>query len=366
MDATQDVILGVLGTQWERTRPGGLESYIESIKRSGFTGRKVMLNWDIHPTTRVALSNAGFELVDLPSPREAFFHARMRVCWEYLRDRHQEFRYIFWLDVKDLVLQSNPSTWMEQNIGDAKLIASTECVVIQCEETNKLWAQSILGEEKYQELKNEEVINGGTWAGTSEVMAEVFHQVHLGCSTYTGGHPPCQIWINYVMRQTPFKEVLRIPRWSDSFAACLHPMWSPWRVPCSPFLKDAPPVFDPNTGLLHPGTGHNAGNNSIEFNPVWGQSRPLRLIPASTGPLQGIECVPSPGNKPFCIVHGYDRDWDMKEIFEYKYRNSGFNLSQYKAQQHVPEQPRRLRRPHVENIASNSHVSQASRIFQRN
>jgi len=366
MDATQDLILGVLGTQWERTRPGGLESYIESIKRSGFTGRKVMLNWDIHPTTRLALSNAGFELVNLPNPSDPFFTARMRVCWEYLRDHHEEFRYIFWLDVKDLVLQSNPSIWMEENIGDAKLIASTECVPIQCEETNKLWAQSILGEDKYQEIKNEEVINGGTWAGTSEVMTEVFHQVSLGCSAYTGGFPPCQININYVMRQSPFKEILRIPRWSESFAACLHPMWSPWRVPCSQFLRDIPPVFSPITGLLHPGIGHNPANQSVEFNPVWGRSRPLQFVSASLGPLSGVECVPSPNNQPFCIVHGYDRDWDMKEIFEYKYRNGGFSLAQYKAQQRVTEQPRRLRRQHVESVASSGNVSQASRIFRRN
>jgi hypothetical protein len=366
MDATQDVILGVLGTQWERTRPGGLESYLESIKRSGFTGRKVMIVWDIHPSTRLALSSAGFELVDVPATREAFFHARMRVCWEYLKEHSKEFRYIFWLDIKDLVIQSNPSVWMENNIGDAKLIGSTECVAIKHEETNKLWAQSILGEEKYQEIKDEEVINGGTWAGESEVMTEVFHQVHLGCQAYTGGHPPCQIWINYVMRQSPFKEVLRIPRWSENFAACLHPMWSPWRVPCRPYLKDRPPVLSLRTGLLHPGTVIDTANQLIEFNPAWGRSRKLVTISAMYGNMAGVECVPSPSNSPFCIVHGYDRDWDMKEVFEYKYRTDSFSLSQYRLQQSIPEHARGLRRPHVESTDSNYKLSQAPRVFKRN
>src|ERR1700676_2200490 len=106
MNSTQDLILGVLGTQWERSRPGGVEAYLESIKRVGFVGRKVMIVWDIHPTTRSALLSHDFELVDLPTPNDPFFHARMRVCWEYLKNHYKEFRYIFWLDVKDLVLQS--------------------------------------------------------------------------------------------------------------------------------------------------------------------------------------------------------------------------------------------------------------------
>ena len=127
-----------------------------------------MLVWDIHPHTRELLVRADFELVDLPTPSEPFFKARMRVCDEYLQERNKEFRYIFWLDIKDLVIQSDPSVWMESNIGSAKIIASTECVTIEQEETNQLWARTILGEEKYQEIKDCEVINGGTWAGESE------------------------------------------------------------------------------------------------------------------------------------------------------------------------------------------------------
>ena len=371
MDATQDLILGVLGTQWERTRRPGVEVYLESINRSGFTGRKVMLTWDIHPETRVALFKYGFEVLDLPSPPDAFFHARMRVCWEYLRDHHQEFRYIFWLDVKDLVLQSNPSDWMEQNIGSAKLIASTECVTIEQEETNQLWARSILGPEKYLEIKDEEVINGGTWAGESATMTEVFHQVHLGCNTYTGGHPPCQIWINYVMRQSPFKEVLRIPRWSEGFAACLHPMWSPWRVPCRPFLRDKPPVFNINRAVLYPGTVYNPNNRTVLFNDRWGTERMFEVTPTGVGPMLGIECVDAPQNAPFCIVHGYDRDWDLKGFFEFKYSTPGvdFSLERFKLDREGKvanvRGSKRLRRPSVQDISSGNYVPQTPRVFTR-
>jgi hypothetical protein len=369
MDRTQDLILGVLGTQWERSRPGGLESYLESIKRTKFSGRKVMLVWDIHPSTRSALLSHGFELVDLPTPREAFFHARMRVCWEYLRDHYKEFRYIFWLDVKDLILQNNPSDWMEKNIGSAKLIGSTECVTIEQEETNQLWARSILGENKYQEIKNCEVINGGTWAGEAEVMADVFRKVHIGCQTYTGGYPPCQIWINYVMH-TMLNDVLRIPRWSEGFAACLHPCWSPWRVPCWPHMKDSHPVLDIDHCTLHAGDIYDSTNDMIVFNPSWGSHRRVR-IQSPSRPLEGVECVHNPKGKAFSIVHGYDRDWDLKSMFEFKYRSSSdFDLTEFKKWneeliKNLPAEKRKIRRPGRESTVSNNQLSQPGRVFKR-
>jgi hypothetical protein len=392
MDKNQDLILGVLGTQWERTRPGGVESYLESIKRSGFSGRKVMLVWDIHTYTRELLLKAGFELVDLPTPSEPFFTARMRVCWEYLRDHFKEFRYIFWLDVKDLVLQSDPSIWMENDKGNVSIIASTECVPIEHEETNKLWAQSILGESRYQEIKSCEVINGGTWAGEAEAMSEVFHQVHLGCSVYTGGFPPCQIWINYVLH-TIMQKDMRIPRWSEGFAACLHPCWSPWRVPCWPYMRDPHPVLDVKTCNLYAGTTPNPKNQMIVFNPVWGNNVRVPqladrkiIIETPSRPLQGVECVDKPEGKLLTIVQGYDRDWDMKVLFEYKYRaGADFNFKNVEKQQetaaedlldaykkynaeyakYLPVTRRGLRRVQREGTIGNSQLSCPRRIFNR-
>lgn len=311
-----------------------------------------MLTWQIRPEVRHKLIEYGFEVVDImPWPPEPFFHARMRLCWEYLKDHYKEFRYIFWLDIKDLVLQSDPSVWMEQNIGTASLIGSTECVTIQQEETNQIWARAILGEDKYQEIKNDEVINGGTWAGESEAMTEVFHQVHLGCNTYGGPYPPCQMWINYIMHTKPFVDMLYIPRWSEGFAACLHPVWwSGARTKCRPYLRDQAPVLNIDTSVLYPGIKINPKNQSVAFNDRWGKDTPMNIISSAINPLAGVECVKFPQNKPFAIVHGYDRDWALKEMFEFKYRFDGdFNLQAFKANQEykaslVP-QVKRLRRP---------------------
>ena len=372
MNAAQDVILGVLGGPWCGFKYPGVEAYLISIQRSGFTGRKVMLAWQIRSEVKQKLIEYGFEVVDImPWPPEPFFHARMRLAWDYLKDHHKEFRFVFWLDVKDLILQSNPSVWMEQNIGNAKLIASSECVTIEQEETNQIWARDILGEEKYREIKNDEVINGGTWAGESEAMTEVFHQVHLGCNKYTGQYPPCQIWINYVMHTKPFVNMLRIPRWSEGFAACLHPMWwSGARAKCKPYLRDEPPVLNAETSILYPGIKGEAKSKGVAFNDRWGKDVELRFLPADCNPLAGVGCVEIPSNKPFSIVHGYDRDWGLKAMFEFKYRfDGGYSLSSYKKYNSdvVAQLPqiKRLRRPVVQGIVSDSKLPQPPRVFVR-
>jgi hypothetical protein len=370
VDKTQDLILGVIGGTW--VGPGsypGIEAYVESIKRSGFAGRKIMMVWGIRHDTRQKLLEYGFELIDLPQPKDPFFHARMRVCDQYLQEHHQEFRYIFWLDIKDLVLQTNPSVWMEENISDHSLVAATEPVPIRTEETNWLWARNILGETKADEIKECLVLNGGVLAGKSEVMAEVFHQTHLLCYPYGGPYPPCQISMNYVLHTMLNKE-LYIPSWSKGFAACLHPCWSPWRTPCWSHMRDPHPVLDINTCTLHAGTTPNAADSMVVFNPNWGTDRRIQITSPSQ-PLHGLECVNAPEGKPFSIVHGYDRDWDVKSLFEFRYRFGGdFNLASYKAWNEELAKlnaghQRSLRSPKRESIIGVSQLPQPGRIFKR-
>lgn len=348
----------------------GIEAYVASIDRSGFSGRKVMLSWNIHPTTKDVLLKHNFEVVDIdPWPTDHFFHARMRLAWEYLEGHYQEFRYVFWLDIKDLIVQTNPSVWMEKNIGDSKIVASTECVTIEQEGTNQLWAKDVLGEEKYQEIKNEEVINGGTWAGESEVLKEVFHEVHRGCKDYAGQYPPCQIWINYVMRQEPFLSMLKIPRWSEGFAACLHPVW--WlgvRPNLHSLLRDKYPVIDPEKVILYPGVKSDPLRDSIKFCREWRRSSTFSIVPVGKGIPAGVECVIPPENQPFSIVHGYDRDWGMKELFDCKYSfDQDYNWERYKEQKKNNTRPefKRLRRPNYEGAVSNNKLPQSGRVFKR-
>jgi hypothetical protein len=310
----------------------GVEAYIESIKRSGFAGRKVMITWGLHPETREAFLAHGFEIVDVPWTSEPFFKARVRVAMEYLRDHHQEFRWVHWLDIKDLILQSDPSVWIDEHVWEHSIIGSTESVTISQESTNWLWATSILGEARANEIRDCVVLNGGSWSATAEAMSEIFNQVHPLCQAYGGPYPPCQISMAYVIN-TMFGKDFYTPHLSESYAFCGHPFWSPWRTPCFPYLRDAAPVLDVRTCTLYPGEGNSNPNNTrIEFNDVWGRNKPLKTLAGTAGQLRGVECIACAQNKPFSIVHGYDRAWNLKAMFESKYRFHGnWDWEAYKA-----------------------------------
>jgi hypothetical protein len=168
-----------------------------------------------------------------------------------------------------------------------------------------------------------------------------------------------------------FTDVMRIPRWSEGFAACLHPCWSPWRVPCWPYMRDPHPVLSTDTCNLYAGTVPDSENPMIVFNPLWGKDRRLKIETPSY-PLNGVECVDNPKGEAFSIVHGYDRDWDVKTLFEFKYSSTEVAnlLEEYKkhneeVSKHLPEERRALRRLIRESTFSNHQLSQPGRIFKR-
>jgi hypothetical protein len=108
----------------------------------------------------------------------------------------------------------------------------------------------------------------------------------------------------------------------------------------------------------------------VVFNPIWGKDRRI-LMESASHPLQGVERVNNPEGKPFVIVHGYDRDWDVKALFEFKYRlGAGFDLNKFKAQneemaKNLPVERRGLRRARYEVPAGSGQLSQSGRIFKR-
>jgi hypothetical protein len=329
MDAIQDCIIGVFsnyGLQYP-----GIEAYMVSLARCGYRGRKVLLVWNLRPEVREILTDYGYELVEVPPPAPEtqhlpvnFFIHRMKVVADYLEDHWAEFRYVYWLDIKDLILQTDPSVWMEQNKGEAKIIASTECVTLGEEETNNKWIKDVCGADIHSWLKDHEVINGGTFAGESEIMARLFRAVHEFIKDYIGPWPACQPAINYVLRTPGFIEHLRIPRWTEGFAACLHPMWacgypSNPRDLCRPYLRDTPPAIDIEKRTLYARTKSDPANLGLRFAPNWGGGLEFEFMP-NYKQRQGIECIEAgPNDTPFCIVHGWDRDWGMKHFFEQTY-----------------------------------------------
>lgn len=210
LDATNDLILGVFANHdldW-------LEAYMVSSQRCGFRGRKILLVWNVATDVRAKLAEYGFELIDVPPATGNFFAYRDKLAYEFLRD-HQEFRFVFWMDIRDLVFQTDPSVWMEKNLGDHEIVAGSECIRIKDETINDNWLKDIFDRETYLRIREHEVLNGGTFAGTASAMRDVFKRIH-GIAQTTNIIAE-QAALNVVLREE-FEGRYLVPRMSEAFA----------------------------------------------------------------------------------------------------------------------------------------------------
>jgi hypothetical protein len=54
---------------------------------------------------------------------------------------------------------------------------------------------------------------------------------------------------------------------------------------------------------------------SLKYHSSWGGKLEFTFLP-KYNPRTGVELISATENDvPFCIVHGWDRDWNMKHIF---------------------------------------------------
>lgn len=216
-----DVVIGAIrGHTWSE-----IEHYAISLCRTGFTGTKLMFVDGVDNATKTILAGLGFRLVDCPRPpyNLCFAVDRFYFASEWLKAN--PCRYAVWTDVRDTVFQTNPITWLENNKGAARLLIGSENILIKNEELHNRWARLTYGAEGAAALADEVAINCGTLAGDGDAVQQLFAANYEGCyqvrgtgMANSGNNARDQIVMNYLIRQSPFKELVRIPRQFEGFA----------------------------------------------------------------------------------------------------------------------------------------------------
>lgn len=267
MDAQDDLILGVLSNyDWR-----DIEAYAVSISRCGFRGRKILLVWNLTQYTRDQLAACGFELQDV-SPANMtvdfaseFFRHRDHLTQEFLH-AHDEFRYIFWLDIRDLVVQTDPSLWMEQHA--ARLVIPSEHVLIKDESCNDTWLKNVTDYETYRRVREFPLLNAGTIAGTTAVMSKFFTTL-AQISDWTREVIVEQAAVNVLAHEPEFAGDLFVPEMRDGFAVTGYP--------CNPGYSER--YWGAEIPTLRDGVLYVAGTDT-----------------------------------PYCVVHQYDRNPDWNAV----------------------------------------------------
>src|ERR1039457_3146432 len=142
-----DAVIGVVfDYDWATLR-----NYAVSLSRCGFEGEKLLFVDRITDEARTNLLRLGFTLVDYHVPEIIrdkkcgsqqdsaawgfFGRWRFLPVIDYIKARGGGFRFILWFDVRDVLFQTDPAAWLEENLRGAKLVGAAEGYTIDRKST---------------------------------------------------------------------------------------------------------------------------------------------------------------------------------------------------------------------------------------
>lgn len=274
MDATNDVIIGTAkGYGWQQIR-----TFAVSLSQSGFKGRKVLLVCDLTAAAQEALLKLGFELFQYKSVAGNTVYERFRVIKDWCA-LQTDVRFIIHCDVRDVVVQGDPSPFMEKQT--TKMWGASEFILYRDEFCNPEWIRKLYGEPTLATLQNEEVICAGTIAGEFETFKRMISRIYESCTDRFGDD---QAALNVLLR-SEFKDVMSIPTYKEGFIATIG-----WYL-----------------------IG-NANGNQEQF-----VGRRSMLVPTPPQLRDGV-VYPHDSDRPFDIIHQYERGalWTNQIVAHYR------------------------------------------------
>jgi hypothetical protein len=142
----RDIVIGaVTNYNWDK-----IKCWANSLDQSGFDGVKIVLCYNIDFETAEELTKRGYSILAFGRNEETkrleYKKENFNICldrffhiWYFLNrlSEKEQFRYVIATDVGDVIFQSNPSKWLEDNMGDKKILVGSECIQYQHEEWNR-------------------------------------------------------------------------------------------------------------------------------------------------------------------------------------------------------------------------------------
>ena len=285
LTSKNDMIIGCYTDyNWDR-----IKFWANSIDASGFTGSKVMIVFNSDKDTVKALLDRNFMVIGFkqdetrfftdPSPFmvhvERFFH-----IWHTLQNVVEKPRYVITTDVRDVVFQTNPSEWLEDNLGShnpgCDMVASSESIRFIDEPWNNHNLYDTFGGYFHEVLKNREVYNVGVLAGkwdTIKDLSMMIFQMSLNRPIPITD----QSVYNFLLAQKQFSEKTFFPQSQYAWAAQLGTTMDPTKI--------------------------------AEFR--------SKLLDEE--PIVKEDGVYNSNGRKYCIVHQYDRVPGLREQIEQRY-----------------------------------------------
>lgn len=283
MDKKDLIISAYTGYDWSK-----IKFWANSIDRCGFKGDRAMIVYNSDPETVQRLVDLGFSVVAFaqdPVSKNFYWPGQQLVVvvqrfynfWNYLDQIPDDrYRFVITTDCKDVIFQQDPSKWLEENIGNHSIVASSESLLYR----NEPWGNDNLMRSYpmlHARMKNVPIWNCGVQAGRQREMKELWLNIWMLC--HAGMiHNPDQAAYNVLLGTRAWESITKFTMSESGWAAQLGTTMDPLKINgFAPHLLEPVPMFDGN------------------------------LVKTSNGNV-------------FTVVHQYDRIPEIKSIFEKIYK----------------------------------------------
>lgn len=256
----KDIVIGAITNyNWDK-----IKYWVNSLDQSGFDGLKVLLCYNISYDVAEQLTKRGYSVLAFKKNDEdrrfEYHKENFNICldrffhiWYFFHklEKREQYRYIIATDVGDVIFQSNPSKWLEENIGDKQINVGSECIQYQNEEWNRQNMNLSFGPIIYEFMKDKQVYNAGAIAGTFDAFIDLCKTIYLSCGAspvhVPGGGGPDQAALNVLLTTKAYKDITNFAKSSDGWAAQLEIMANPYKKEkLKPFLTENPVIIKDN------------------------------------------------------------------------------------------------------------------------
>ena len=284
MDKKNLIISAFSGYNYNQLKP-----YLKSIDESVSECDKVMITGSASSETIDKLLEHGWIVERLPDVNVPIHVARFLAIYEFLRNHHENYRWVVSTDVKDVIFQECPFRWIIRNlmIGSEYIIAGSESIRYKDEPWGNENLLQTYGPFVHERFKDNIIYNVGTLGGHASYIKDLVFQIF-----FNGINRPIpivdQAVFNFLIQQQPYKDIIYKATNKDGWAVQL------------------------GTSLAGVKSGHGDIGRMCQNNPT-------ELISYQ---MKYMDDQPDVDNLDFTIIHQYDRVTGLKENMEDKYANS--------------------------------------------
>lgn len=203
-----------------------IRPYVESIKRCGFTGSKIMVVYQVTQDVVDYLQNNDW-LVLQGELRQHIIIQRFMDMYAIIGQLETDV--VIWTDVKDVIFQSDPSAWLDENMkGD--ILALSEAVTFK----DDSWAVVNAGTSfpmEWQWLQYRTSYCAGVIIGKRDALAGLFANIYRWSVTTSNPEQLSdQAAYNVLINMHPYKQVVQFVKEQEGLAVHLGTTYTRGRV----------------------------------------------------------------------------------------------------------------------------------------